>query len=127
MGHAGRCDAGCAILAMNPPHALGIIYGQSVAVAATGTGVASVTTRSSSGPTPSSTFMPAASRFSVSSANNRMGMTGGRPVPDILRYITWADPVVCAAGGETHAPPGPSNPTEPCTVMTRVLPRRCIP
>jgi TPP-dependent indolepyruvate ferredoxin oxidoreductase alpha subunit len=30
-------------------------------------------------------------------ANTRMGMTGGHPVPDILRYITWADPVVCAA------------------------------
>ena len=30
-------------------------------------------------------------------ANNRMGMTGGHPVPDILRYIAWADPVVCAA------------------------------
>ncbi len=30
-------------------------------------------------------------------ANNRMGMTGGHPVPEILRYIAWANPVVCAA------------------------------
>ena len=40
-------------------------------------------------------------------------MTGGHPVPDILRYIAWADPVVCSAD-DTAAlrrvlvpPPGP--------------------
>ncbi|WP_292491165.1 hypothetical protein [Methanoculleus sp. 10] len=37
------CDAGCAVLAMNPPYRVGVAtygLGSSVAVAATGTGVA---------------------------------------------------------------------------------------
>src|SRR5690606_31653740 len=42
-GMQAACDAGCAILAMNPPYRIGIAsygLGSSVAVAATGTGVA---------------------------------------------------------------------------------------
>lgn len=97
------CDAGCAILAMNPPYRIGIAtygLGSSVAVAATGPGVALIGDYAllHSG---LSALIDVYERdlplLCIVFANNRMGMTGGHPVPEILRYIAWANPVVCVA------------------------------
>ncbi len=97
------CDAGCAILAMNPPYRIGIAtygLGSSVAVAATGPGVA-LTGDYALLHSGLNALIDVYERnlplLCIVLANKRMGMTGGHPVPDILRYIAWADPVVCAA------------------------------
>ncbi|ABN56565.1 MULTISPECIES: thiamine pyrophosphate-dependent enzyme [Methanoculleus] len=97
------CDAGCAILAMNPPYRIGVAtygLGSSVAVAATGPGVA-LTGDYALLHSGLNALIDVYERklplLCIVFANNRMGMTGGHPVPDILRYIAWANPVVCAA------------------------------
>jgi len=102
-GMRAVCDAGCAILAMNPPYRVGIAtygLGSSVAVAATGTGVA-LTGDYALLHSGLNALIDVYERklplLCIVLANNRMGMTGGHPVPNVLRYIAWADPVVCAA------------------------------
>ncbi len=102
-GMRAVCDAGCAILAMNPPYRVGIAtygLGSSVAVAATGTGVA-LTGDYALLHSGLNALIDVYERrlplLCIVLANNRMGMTGGHPVPDILRYIAWANPVVCGA------------------------------
>lgn len=102
-GMQAVCDAGCAILAMNPPYRIGIAtygLGSSVAVAATGSGVA-LTGDYALLHSGLNALIDVYERklplLCIVLANNRMGMTGGHPVPEILRYIAWADPVVCAA------------------------------
>ncbi|MDV2481604.1 indolepyruvate ferredoxin oxidoreductase [Methanoculleus sp. Wushi-C6] len=97
------CDAGCAILAMNPPYRVGLAtygLGSSVAVAATGPGVA-LTGDYALLHSGLNALIDVYERnlplLCIVLANNRMGMTGGHPVPEILRYIAWADPVICAA------------------------------
>lgn len=96
------CDAGCAILAMNPPYRIGIAaygLGSSIAVAATGTGVALIGDYAllhSGINALIDVYERRLPLLCIVLANNRMGMTGGHPVPEILRYIAWADPVVCA-------------------------------
>ena len=102
-GLRAACDAGCAILAMNPSYRVGIAtygLGSSIAVAATGPGVALTGDYALLHSGLSALIDVYERRFPllcIVLANNRMGMTGGHPVPDILRYIAWADPVVCAA------------------------------
>ena len=97
------CDAGCAILAMNPPYRLGVAtygLGSSVAVAATGTGVAltgDYALLHSGLAALIDVYERGLPLLCIVLANNRMGMTGGHPIPDVLRYIAWADPVVCVA------------------------------
>lgn len=97
------CDAGCTILAMNPPYRVGIAtygLGSSVAVAATGPGVAltgDYALLHSGLAALIDVYERSLPLLCIVFANNRMGMTGGHPVPDILRYIPWANPVVCAA------------------------------
>jgi len=97
------CDAGCAILAMNPPYRVGIAtygLGSSIAVAATGPGVA-LTGDYALLHSGLNALIDVYERnlplLCIVLANNRMGMTGGHPIPDVLRYIAWADPVVCVA------------------------------
>lgn len=102
-GMQAICDAGCAILAMNPPYSIGVAtygLGSSVAVAATGPGVA-LTGDYALLHSGLNALIDVYERklplLCIVFANNRMGMTGGHPVPDILRYTAWADPVICAA------------------------------
>lgn len=102
-GMRAACDAGCAILAMNPPYSIGIAtygLGSSVAVAAAGPGVA-LTGDYALLHSGLNALIDVYERklplLCIVLANNRMGMTGGHPVPDILRYIAWVNPVVCAA------------------------------
>jgi len=97
------CDAGCSILAMNPPYRIGVAtygLGSSVAVAATGPRVALVGDYAllhSGLNALIDVYERELPLLCIVFANKRMGMTGGHPVPEILRYIAWADPVVCAA------------------------------
>jgi TPP-dependent indolepyruvate ferredoxin oxidoreductase alpha subunit len=97
------CDAGCAILAMNPPYRIGIAtygLGSSIAVGATGPGVALIGDYAllhSGLNALIDVYERSLPLLCIVLANNRMGMTGGHPVPEILRYIAWANPVVCAA------------------------------
>ena len=102
-GMQATCDAGCSILAMNPPYRVGIAtygLGSSVAVAATGPGIALIGDYAllHSG---LNALIDVYERnlplLCIVLANNQMGMTGGHPIPDILRYIAWANPVVCNA------------------------------
>ncbi|NLA37924.1 MAG: indolepyruvate ferredoxin oxidoreductase [Methanomicrobiales archaeon] len=122
-GMRAICDAGCAILAMNPPYRIGIAsygLGSSVAVAATGTGVA-LTGDYALLHSGLNALIDVYERrlplLCIVLANNRMGMTGGHPVPDILRYITWASPVVCAADDEYLLRQALVAPEGPCTVV----------
>ncbi|NLB01362.1 MAG: indolepyruvate ferredoxin oxidoreductase [Methanomicrobiales archaeon] len=102
-GLQAACDAGCAILAMNLPYRVGIAsygLGSSIAVAATGPGVALIGDYAllhSGLAALIDVYERRLPLLCIVLANNRMGMTGGHPVPDILRYISWANPVVCAA------------------------------
>lgn len=102
-GMRAICDAGCAILAMNPPYRVGIAtygLGSSVAVAATGPGVA-LTGDYALLHSGLNALIDVYERnfplLCIVFANNQMGMTGGHPIPDVLRYIAWANPVVCNA------------------------------
>jgi len=102
-GMRAICDAGCAILAMNPPYRIGLVtygLGSAVAVAATGPGVA-LTGDYALLHSGQNALIDVYERrlplLCIVLANNRMGMTGGHPVPDILRYIAWANPVICTA------------------------------
>lgn len=102
-GLRAACDAGCAILAMNPPYRIGIAtygLGSSIAVGATGPGVALIGDYAllhSGLNALIDVYERKLPLLCIVLVNNRMGMTGGHPVPEILRYIAWANPVVCAA------------------------------
>ncbi|MDK2862422.1 MAG: indolepyruvate ferredoxin oxidoreductase, alpha subunit [Methanomicrobiaceae archaeon] len=106
-GMQAACDAGCSILAMNPPYRIGVAaygLGSSVAVAATGPRVALIGDYAllhSGLNALIDVYERGLPLLCIVFANRRMGMTGGHPVPEILRYITWADPVVCAADDAT--------------------------
>ncbi len=122
-GMQAICDAGCTILAMNPPYRIGIAtygLGSSIAVAATSTGVA-LTGDYALLHSGLNALIDVYERrlplLCIVLANNRMGMTGGHPVPDILRYITWADPIVCSAGDEDALRRALTPRQEPCTVV----------
>lgn len=101
------CDAGCSILAMNPPYRIGVAtygLGSSIAVAATGPGVALVGDYAllhSGLNALIDVYESGLPLLCIVFANRRMGMTGGHPIPEILRYIAWAEPVVCAADDAT--------------------------
>lgn len=122
-GMQAICDAGCAILALNPPYRVGIAtygLGSSVAVAATSTGVA-LTGDYALLHSGINALIDVYERhlpvLCIVLANNRMGMTGGHPVPDILRYTAWADPVVCAADDTAALRRVLVPPQAPCTVV----------
>jgi len=97
------CDIGCAVLAKNPPYSLcaaSYALGSSPAVAATSTGIALSGDYAllHSGINP--LFDIAEKKrdlLLVVLANGTMGMTGGQQTPEVLPYLAWAHPVVCAA------------------------------
>jgi TPP-dependent indolepyruvate ferredoxin oxidoreductase alpha subunit len=97
------CDAGCSLLAMNPPYGFGVAsygLGSAVAVAAKSTGVALIGDFAiihSGINALIDVYEKGVPLLCIVLANSRMGMVGGHEVPDVLRYIGWADPVVCDA------------------------------
>jgi indolepyruvate ferredoxin oxidoreductase alpha subunit len=101
-------DAGCSILAMNPPFRIARAsygLGASLAVAARSTGVALTGDYAILHNGISALidiYEKGLPLLTVVLVNRRMGMTGGQEVPDPLRYLTWADPAVCDAGDSTR-------------------------
>jgi TPP-dependent indolepyruvate ferredoxin oxidoreductase alpha subunit len=98
------CDMGCAVLAQNPPYRIGIAgyaLGSSVAVAARSTRV-SLTGDYALLHSGINALIDIYEKqyplLCIVLKNDRMGMTGGQEVYDLMRYIAWADPVVCDAG-----------------------------
>lgn len=97
-------DAGCSILAMNPPYKIARAsygLGAAIAVGAKSTGVA-LTGDYALLHNGISALIDVYEKnlplLTVVLANRRLGMTGGQKGPDPVRYIAWADPVVCDSG-----------------------------
>jgi TPP-dependent indolepyruvate ferredoxin oxidoreductase alpha subunit len=101
------CDMGCAILASNPPYRIGkacYALGSSVAIAARSTGIAltgDYALLHSGINALMDVYEKQLPLLCIVLKNDRMGMTGGQAVYDLTRYISWADPVVCAADNES--------------------------
>lgn len=97
------CDAGCSLLAMNPPYGIGLAsygLGSAVAVGAKSTGVALIGDYAlihSGINALIDVYEKGVPLLCIVLANSRMGMVGGHEVPDVLRYIGWTDPLVCDA------------------------------
>ncbi|MDK2974157.1 MAG: indolepyruvate ferredoxin oxidoreductase, alpha subunit [Methanofollis sp.] len=119
------CDAGCSLLAMNQPYGIGVAsygLGSAVAVGAKSTGVALIgdyALMHSGINALIDVYEKETPLLCIVLANRRMGMVGGHEVPDVLRYIGWADPVVCDADDDAAlkrliAPAG-----RPITVVVR--------
>jgi TPP-dependent indolepyruvate ferredoxin oxidoreductase alpha subunit len=97
------CDIGCSMLAMNPPYSTGracYALGSSVAVAARSTKVAltgDYALLHSGINALIDVYEKRLPLLAIVLANKRMGMTGGQEAYDPLKYLAWADPVVCRA------------------------------
>jgi len=97
------CDMGCAILAINPPFSIGIGgygLGSSVAVAAHSTKVAlcgdyALLHSGINGLIDA--YEKRVPLLCIVMKNERMGMVGEARVYDPVRYISWTNPIVCAA------------------------------
>jgi indolepyruvate ferredoxin oxidoreductase alpha subunit len=97
-------DIGCSTLSLNPPHRTGLAcyaLGSSVAVAARSTGVALIGDYAllhSGINALIDVFEKDLPLLCIVIVNERMGMTGGQPASDPVRFLGWAEPVVCSAG-----------------------------
>jgi TPP-dependent indolepyruvate ferredoxin oxidoreductase alpha subunit len=97
-------DIGCSTLALNPPYRIGracYALGSSVAVAARSTGVALIGDYAllHSGINGLfDVFEKGLPLLCIVLVNEKMGMTGGQPAIDPVRFLGWAEPVVCDAG-----------------------------
>jgi indolepyruvate ferredoxin oxidoreductase, alpha subunit len=100
------CDAGCSVLAMTPPYELGLAsygMGASIAVAARSTGVALIGDYAllhSGLNALIDVYEKEIPLLCIVMKNNCTAMTGMQPVYDPLRYLAFAEPVVCSAGDE---------------------------
>jgi indolepyruvate ferredoxin oxidoreductase, alpha subunit len=100
------CDAGCSVLAMNPPYDLGLAsygMGASVAVAARSTGVALIGDYAllhSGLNALIDVYEKEIPLLCIVMKNNCTAMTGMQPAYDPVRYLAFAEPVVCRAGDE---------------------------
>jgi indolepyruvate ferredoxin oxidoreductase alpha subunit len=102
-GMKAVCDIGCSLFAKNPPYEVGIAsygLGSSVAVAARSTGVA-LTGDFALLHSGINALIDVHEKelplLVVVLKNCRMGMTGGQPAPDPVKYLAWASPVVVSA------------------------------
>ncbi len=100
------CDMGCSVFAMNPPYRVGVAtygLGSSVAVAARSTRVA-LTGDYALLHSGINALIDVAEKelplLCIVLANRRMGMVGGEPCTDVLKYIGWTRPVTVPAGDE---------------------------
>ncbi|MDD1715528.1 MAG: thiamine pyrophosphate-dependent enzyme [Methanolinea sp.] len=97
------CDAGCVVLAMNPPYGIGVAsygMGASIAVAARSTGVAltgDYALMHSGLNALVDVFEKRLPLFCVVMDNRCAAMTGKQPAHPIERYLSWADPSVMNA------------------------------
>lgn len=97
------CDAGCSLLAMNPPYSIGPAsygMGSSIAVAARSTHVALIGDYSllhSGINALIDVYEKKYPLLCVVMKNDCAAMTGGQPAIDPIPFLTWADPVICKA------------------------------
>ncbi|MDI6718062.1 MAG: thiamine pyrophosphate-dependent enzyme [Methanomicrobiales archaeon] len=98
------CDMGCSVFAMNPPYRVGIAtygLGSSVAVAARSTRVA-LTGDFALLHSGINALIDVAEKelplLCIVLANRRMGMVGGEPCTDVMKYIGWTAPETVPAG-----------------------------
>jgi TPP-dependent indolepyruvate ferredoxin oxidoreductase alpha subunit len=100
------CDAGCSVLAMTPPYEMGLAsygMGASIAVAARSTGVALLGDYAllhSGLNALIDVYEKELPLLCIVMKNNCTAMTGMQPVYDPVRYLAFADPVVCNADDE---------------------------
>ncbi len=117
------CDIGCSLLAMNPPYSIGIAtygLGSSIAVAAKSTGIAltgDYAVLHTGINALIDVYQKQTPLLCIILKNNRMGMTGGQPVPDLLRYIRWAEPAVCSGSDQESLDRLLVRPETPVTVV----------
>ncbi|MDD1663892.1 MAG: thiamine pyrophosphate-dependent enzyme [Methanomicrobiales archaeon] len=97
------CDMGCSVLAMNPSFQVGVAaygLGSSVAVAARSTGIAlcgDYALLHSGLNALVDVYEKQLTLLCIVLSNRRLGMTGGQPGYDPVRYLSWANPVVIPA------------------------------
>jgi indolepyruvate ferredoxin oxidoreductase alpha subunit len=124
-GYRVITDAGCSILAMNPPYHIGVAsygLGASIAVAARSTGIALTGDYALLHNGISALIDVYSKRLPLLClilVNRRMGMTGGQEVPDPAPYLGFADPVVCDAEDLGRLEGLIRIPKEPRTVIIR--------
>ncbi|MDN7025292.1 indolepyruvate ferredoxin oxidoreductase [Methanoculleus sp. FWC-SCC1] len=117
------CDAGCSLLAMNPPYGIGAAsygLGSSIGVAATSTRLAltgDYALLHSGMNALIDVYEKRTPLLCIVLKNNRMGMTGGHPAYDSMTYLTWAKPIVCRADDEAALREALHVPDEPRTVV----------
>jgi TPP-dependent indolepyruvate ferredoxin oxidoreductase alpha subunit len=105
-GQKPLCDAGCSVMAMNPPYAIGIAsygMGSSIAVAARSTGVALIGDYAllhSGLNALIDVHEKQLPLLCIVMKNNCTAMTGKQPVSNIIPYLAWAQPLVCRAEDE---------------------------
>lgn len=126
------CDIGCSLLAANPPYRIGraaYALGSSVAVAARSTKVAltgDYALLHSGINALMDVYEKRLPLLTIVLKNDRMGMTGGQETYDLLKYLAWAEPVVCRAGDEAMLNIGLAVPDAPRTlVVTGACPEGC--
>ncbi|MDD3111095.1 MAG: thiamine pyrophosphate-dependent enzyme [Methanofollis liminatans] len=96
-------DAGCSLLAANPPSRVGTAsygLGSAVAVGARSTGVALIGDYGflhSGINALIDVYEKRLPLLCIVLENRRMGMVGGQEVAGVRRYLDWADPIVCRA------------------------------
>ncbi len=116
-------DAGCSILALNPPYRLGIAnygLGTAVGVAARSTGVALIGDYGlvhSGIPSLIDVYEKKIPLLCIVLDNRCMGMTGGQESPDPARYISWAHPVSVTSTDDEALRRLLVTPSEPVTVI----------
>jgi TPP-dependent indolepyruvate ferredoxin oxidoreductase alpha subunit len=100
------CDAGCSVLAMNPPFELGLAsygMGASIAVAARSTGVALIGDYAllhSGLNALIDVYEKELPLLCIVMKNRCTALTGMQPVYDPVRFLAFAKPVVCGADDE---------------------------
>lgn len=98
------CDIGCSMLAANPPYRVGkscYALGSSIAVAARSVKVAltgDYALLHSGMNALMDVYEKRLPLLAIVLKNDRMGMTGGQEAYDLMKYLAWAEPVVCRAG-----------------------------
>ncbi|WP_342679055.1 thiamine pyrophosphate-dependent enzyme [Methanofollis sp. UBA420] len=96
-------DAGCSLLATNPPYRIGIAsygLGSAVAVGVRSTGIALIGDYGllhSGINALIDVYEKGLPLLCIVLENRRMGMVGGQEVAGVARYLDWAGPTVCRA------------------------------
>ena len=117
------CDAGCSVFAMTPPYELGLAsygMGASIAVAARSTRVALIGDYAllhSGLNALIDVYEKELPLLCIVMKNNCTALTGMQPVYDPVRYLAFAEPVVCCADDERTLNAELRSTEKPCTII----------